>query len=62
MATVSNISRNSDSVANQSRSTVLVGGAVFYGWLFWFTTSAFVIPPITNQARTTASVINQAKN
>lgn len=62
MATLANVAKNSASLTNVAISTALSGGVIFYAWMFWFTTSAYSLPSLTNAAKSSGSISNQAKN
>jgi hypothetical protein len=59
MATITNAVRNSVSLVNAARR--VADAEVFYAWLFLFTIPQYGVP-ISNGARNTSSITNQAKS
>ena len=61
---MNNQAKSGASLTNQSRAAVVLatGGEVFFGWMFLFTQSVVGSGRMTNQARTSGALINQAKS
>ncbi|TQF41164.1 hypothetical protein UNPF46_08570 [Bradyrhizobium sp. UNPF46] len=59
MATLTNTSKNAGSLSPVSKP--LMGGQVFYAWLFWFTISGYSTS-LTNTSKNAGTLILIAKS